>query len=170
VISAAPPDPSSDPPGNAATVSTVPLDHVRRPQPPWRVADVTECGLPGDLHRTLSRDQIAAKLAKLGTQRTAMTTCMTCLSTARRWPTFEADPVEAIGRETCRPGAGNTGLRDELLAIAALVERQPREFADLLAGIRQHGSPLRAPNSATGFDGSPASPVTTSADARRRCR
>lgn len=113
------------------------LDHVRRPQPPWRpAADVTECGLPGDGLPTLSRDQLASRLAQLGAQRTAMTTCMTCLSTARRWPTFDADPVAALARESHNNAdPADTGLRDELLAIAALIQRHPDEFADLLNGI-----------------------------------
>ena len=111
------------------------LDHVRRPQPPWRVADVTECGLPEDRHPTLSRVELAAKVRRLGVQRAAMTTCMTCLATAQRWPTFDDDPVEAIGRETHRGRDANPAFRDELLAIAALIERHPDEFAQLLAGI-----------------------------------
>jgi hypothetical protein len=112
-----------------------PLEHVRRPQPPWRVADVTECGLPGGSYSTLSRDELAAKVARLGKQRTAMTTCMTCLNTAQRWPPFEDDPVAAMERETYHGRCGDTGFRDELVAIATLIERHRDEFADLVAGI-----------------------------------
>jgi phosphoglycerate-specific signal transduction histidine kinase len=72
---------------------------------------------------------------ELGKQRAAMITCMTCASTAERWGTWEDDPRRAVGREIeweagyyGRRGNG-TKLRDELLAIAALIASHPDEFA-----------------------------------------
>lgn len=112
-----------------------PLEHVMRPQPPWRAGEVTECGLRADSYPTISRDDLAAKVRKQGQQRAAMTTCMTCLSTARRWPTWDEDPVAAMGRETYGGRHGATRFRDELLAIAALIEKHRDEFDGYLAGL-----------------------------------
>jgi hypothetical protein len=67
-----------------------------------------------------------------GRQRNAILTCMTCCDTARRWGAWEDDPRKALQREIdweVRWGMERgTRLRDELLAIAALVEAHQEEF------------------------------------------
>jgi hypothetical protein len=122
----------------------LPLDHVLRPQLPWRPdARVTECGLDADAYPTITRDALIRRAREMGQQRTTVLTCVTCLQTAQNWPTWEQDPVRSLGRETKNHWRSSTGpdpFRDELLAIAALIARHPDEFADLLAGI---GSTVR---------------------------
>jgi hypothetical protein len=65
-----------------------------------------------------------------------MVTCMTCLNTARRWGTWEEDPRMALHREIEWEGYGRRGMRndrgqrlkDELLAVAALIAAHREEF------------------------------------------
>jgi hypothetical protein len=118
-----------------------PVDHILRPRLPWRtdVAALTECGYDATKVKALTRDDIDQRLKDLGKQRTAMLTCMTCMNTAGRWKTWDEDPREAIGREVewegrWRQDRGHR-LRDELLAIEALIAAHPEEFKKLLADI-----------------------------------
>ena len=123
-----------------------PVEHVYRPRPPWRADDArTECGREtSDVRQVITRDQLMAKLKEQGKRRAAMSTCMTCLDTATRWPTWEQDPVQAIFRETYSNyggrqvygGAPVTQFRDELIALAELVGRHPQEFEVILSGLR----------------------------------
>jgi hypothetical protein len=112
-----------------------PLDHVLRPQPPWRTGHTTECGLRADSYPALTRDEFKAKVRRQGQQRAALTTCMTCLHTAQRWPTWDEDPVQAMGRETYGGRRGDTRFRDELVAIAALIAAHRDEFDALLKDL-----------------------------------
>jgi hypothetical protein len=113
-----------------------PVDHILRPNLPWRApAAITECGLNAKSVKTLSRDEFFARLKDMGQQRTALLTCMTCSDTARRWGTWEDDPRRAVEREIQWEGSGpwrrkDRGdlLRDELLAIAAVLEAHRDEF------------------------------------------
>ena len=118
-----------------------PVDHIVRPSLPWRSSNepaVTECGYNAESVRTITRDELAARLKEYGEQRTALLTCMTCLSTARRHSDWATDPRQAIQREAeweCgwrKRRNGRTRLRDELLAIAQLIEAHPDEFKTLL--------------------------------------
>lgn len=121
-----------------------PVDHILRSLLPWRAAQfVTECGINAQSVKTLSRDEYSRRLKDLGQQRTALLTCMTCTNTFERYATWEVDPRLAVAREIDWEGAqwnrfsGNvvnhhgTRLRDELLAIAELIERHKAEFAEL---------------------------------------
>lgn len=117
-----------------------PVDHVLRPQLPWRVAiGITECGLDGSKVGVLSREQFFQRVKDMGSQRAAMVTCMTCSSTVSRYKTWEEDPRSALGREIDWEGDGRwhkdrgTLLRDELVAIAALIAAHPEEFAATIA-------------------------------------
>lgn len=115
-----------------------PVDHILRSQLPWRnEAGITECGYDASKVKAVTREEYFARLKELGQQRTAMLTCMTCADTARRWKTWEEDPRRAIGREVEWEAGGayystrndrGQRLRDELLAIAALVEAHRDEF------------------------------------------
>lgn len=114
-----------------------PVDHIRRPALPWRVdAGLTECGYNASKVPTVSRQVHLQRLKDLGQQRTAMITCMTCLHAAERWTTWEADPRQALEREIAwEYGLGYRGrtdrgerLKDELIAIAALVAAHREEF------------------------------------------
>lgn len=124
----------------AATPS--PLEHVERPPLPWRDGTLTECGLPTRGHSVITRDAFVAKVRRQGQQRAAMTTCMTCWSTATRWPTWDEDPCQAIARETygyrtgSRRSTGSDHLRDELRALEALVAAHRDDYDELLAGIK----------------------------------
>lgn len=78
----------------------------------------------------------------MGKQRAAMLTCMTCAQTAERWGTWDTDPRRALEREIqweagwSRANRGQQ-LRDELLAIAALIEAHRDEFDTTLTTIQQ---------------------------------
>jgi len=115
-----------------------PVDHILRPHLPWRHGgNVTECGYNAAKVKTLTRDEFFQREKDLGKQRTAMLTCMTCSETARRWGTWDDDPRLAIHRELewergsmYGRGREDRGQRtkDELIAIAALIEAHPEEF------------------------------------------
>jgi hypothetical protein len=129
----------------------MPLDHVIRSRPPWRRGgDLTECGKPVEGRPVISRDEFLAKLRSQGKQRSSLTTCMTCWNTASRHPSWDENPVASLVREARQfewarfetrpamqgPTAKSVSFRDELLAIAALVEAHPDEFDELLTGLR----------------------------------
>jgi hypothetical protein len=115
-----------------------PLDHILRPVPPWRVVQpLTECGLAGARGELINREEFDARIARYGKARTAFTVCMTCFQTARRWQTWEQDPLRVVARDD-NPYAAGQGevLREELRALAALAEAHRDEFGDLLAGLQ----------------------------------
>lgn len=115
---------------------TEPIDHVRRPDLPWREATVTECGKPiVDVASCITRPAMRAKFAREGRQRAAFTTCMTCLHTGDRWPEWQDDPVKALGRYFYM-FRGDEQLADELRALAALVEAHRDEFDAYMAGLK----------------------------------
>jgi len=100
---------------------------------PWRTdGGMTECGMNAAKVPTMTRDEFAARLKDLGQNRTAILTCWTCSDTARRWGTWEDDPRQALNREIQWEGARyqerGHRLRDELVAIAALIETHREEF------------------------------------------
>jgi hypothetical protein len=111
------------------------LEHVRRPNLPWRIFDLTECGLQTTDRPVISRADLQAKWKRQGQQRAALTTCMTCLSTAQRWPSWDEDPAACLGRETYMGRSPDTRLADELRAIALLVEAHRDEFDQTVASL-----------------------------------
>jgi hypothetical protein len=122
-----------------------PVDHVLRPTLPWRSPTegaITECGYDASKVNTLTRAEYFQRLKDYGQQRTAMCTCMTCGDTAKRWGEWADDPRFAIEREIQweRPGYRfredrGQRLKDELLAIASLIEAHPEEFTSAIAAI-----------------------------------
>lgn len=118
-----------------------PVDHIVRPPLPWRHQQtLTECGLtiePG--RRIITRDELVTRVNNIGQRRAVFTTCMTCWDTAQRWATWEKDPVQAIAREAGPWYRNTAALRDELIALATLVEAHRDEFDDILAGL--HDTP-----------------------------
>lgn len=112
-----------------------PVDHIERPRLPWRAAGtVTECGFDASKVKTLTREEFFQREKDLGQQRAAMLTCMTCSTTARRWGRWTDDPRLALQREIewegvrySREDRGHR-LKDELIAIAALIEAHRQEF------------------------------------------
>jgi hypothetical protein len=119
-----------------------PVDHIIRPSLPWRSPGtaITECGYDASKVKAITRPEFFSRLKDLGQQRTAMLTCMTCSDTARRWGTWDDDPRLAIEREvTWERGGGYRArtdrgelLRDELIAVAALIEAHREEFDGLV--------------------------------------
>lgn len=111
-----------------------PLDHVRRPDLPWRDGQRTECGRPAaDFVSVISRDELMRRIKTDGMRRTAFTVCMTCMETSERWKTWVEDPVDVLSREFYS-GRRDERLRDELLAIAALIEANREQFDEFMAG------------------------------------
>ncbi len=116
-----------------------PVDHIIRPLLPWRSSEgaVTECGYDASKVKALTREEFFQREKDLGKQRAAMITCMTCADTAKRWNTWDTDPCQAMAREIAwergewyraRTDRGER-LKDELIAIAALIQAHPEEFA-----------------------------------------
>jgi hypothetical protein len=139
-----------------------PLDHVQRPELPWRTPEqaMTECGLPANSYPTITRSELAKRWKDFGQQRTAMTVCMTCFDTAKRWRTWQQDPLDGIQRALRQEpspyrfgvaaGGFRTGdeqpvpsskspLRAELRALAILAERHSDEFHALVRGLMTVG-------------------------------
>jgi hypothetical protein len=127
-----------------------PVDHILRPRLPWRSESdpaITECGFNAAQVKAITRVEFFQRVKDMGRQRAAMVTCMTCLQTAERWSTWEEDPRHALEREIYWEGTGKYyrnekrghRLRDELLAIASLIEAHPDEFKTL---IEQHQARL----------------------------
>jgi hypothetical protein len=128
------------------------LEHVLRAVPPWRTGPLlTECGLLADGKPVLTRDAFVAKVKAQGQKRSAMTTCMTCWSTAASHPAvWDTDPVGVMYRDTGharhaaryaaagsadRAPAAVMRVRDEMLAIAELIGRHRDEFDAILGGL-----------------------------------
>ena len=118
-----------------------PVDHIIRPQLPWRTSEegaITECGHDASKVKAITRDEFLQRFKDFGRQRTALFTCMTCAETANRYGTWQDDPRIAIQRETVwergeaywRVARNDRGdrLKRELLAIASLIEAHREEF------------------------------------------
>jgi hypothetical protein len=126
-----------------------PVDHILRPRLPWRGPDegaITECGYDASKVKTLTRSEFYQRLKDLGVQRTAMLTCMTCCDAAKRWrASWNDDPRQAVDREIAWEFGGGyrpredrgSRLKDELHAIAALIEAHRDEFERLLTTTTQ---------------------------------
>lgn len=116
------------------------VEHVYRPNLPWRPEEVTECGLPAvDVAAVITRDAYVAKVRDLGKQRAAMSTCMTCMQTAERWADWALSPSNVIHRHTesyWRSGKTER-IDNELRAIAALIEEHRAEFDNYLNGVAE---------------------------------
>ena len=114
-----------------------PVDHVLRPQLPWRTSDaaITECGFDASKVKTITREQLHQRFRDMGRQRTVILTCMTCSETATRWAEWACDPRQAVEREIQWEQRGRWSSEDhgkrlhfELLAIAELIEAHREEF------------------------------------------
>lgn len=121
-----------------------PVDHIVRPTLPWRHDSdgaITECGIAIDETRVITREEYHLRLKDWGQQRTSLHTCMTCATTAGRWGDWDKDPRLAIGREIewergsayYRDSRRGRRLKDELVAIASLIESHRDEFDAILA-------------------------------------
>jgi len=126
-----------------------PVDHIIRPSLPWRRGldgAITECGYDASKVKSLTRDEFFQRLKDMGKQRCAMLTCMTCSDTAQRWGTWDDDPRLAMQREIewergsaywrARTDRGQL-LKDELQAIAGVIEAHREEFDAAIAAIIQ---------------------------------
>lgn len=122
-----------------------PVDHILRPSLPWRTEpSITECGYDASKMKVLTRAEFFQRVKDLGQQRTAMLTCMTCSNTAQRHGSWDDDPRHAILREVEWEGSGRWAhkergarMRDELLAIADLIEAHREEFAAHITNTEQ---------------------------------
>lgn len=136
-------DPGGYPDPEPADKGPLRVDHIQRPPLPWRAAELTECGKPLHDRPWITRAAWIAKVRREGQQRSQLTTCITCWQTARRHPPWDENPVAALAREAQQfqytRWSGETprsvSFRDELLAIAALVDAHPDEFEALIAGL-----------------------------------
>lgn len=128
------------------TVSRPTVDHIERPNPPWRTERTTECGLD-DTHKMVSRAEFYERVKDQGQQRAAMSVCMTCWHTAIRyggWGRDHAstkaqflnlwghDPADVIGRDL--HGKRRDLLNRELHVVGLLIEAHRDEFDQAMAG------------------------------------
>jgi hypothetical protein len=119
------------------------LDHIQRTPLPWRTgAPLTECGLIDT--PALTVDEFIVKARRLGQQRAALVTCMTCWQQVVTYGgsvrTGHDDLVSVLAREVGRiqRARGRTqraALERELTAIAALIAEHRDEFDATLAGL-----------------------------------
>lgn len=117
------------------------LEHVARPNLPWRDDTLTECGKTTDGRVVITREQLLAKIRKQGQARAALSTCMTCTQTATRWQDWATAPSDVMRRNV--PSWWGASQRHpiavrmdaELRAIAALIEAHREEFDGFLAGL-----------------------------------
>jgi hypothetical protein len=127
-----------------------PVDHVLRPQLPWRspfAPAITECGYDASKVKTLTREEFFLREKEYGVQRSALLTCMTCRDTAKRWGRWQDDPRLGLQREIewergnsyYSRGREDRGclLRDELTVIAVMIENHRAEFDAALTEIKQ---------------------------------
>jgi hypothetical protein len=121
-----------------------PLDHLLRVLPPWHTGPaLTECGRPlGDVKSVVSREVLAAKVAREGQRRAAFSTCMTCAQLVGRTSSWAVRPAVVVdrwarGAWSWSHGSGEVGERQrrELLAVGMLLEEHRAEFEDLVAGL-----------------------------------
>ena len=121
-----------------------PVDHIVRPQLPWRRGEgaITECGYDASQVKAITREEYFKRLQDMGQQRAALFTCMTCADTAKRWGTWDDNPGRALDREITWECGGaywrnrddrGFRLRDELSVIAALIEAHRDEFDAMLS-------------------------------------
>lgn len=111
------------------------LDHVVRDMLPWREQQLTECGKDAAGKQTISRDELAARIKRLGQQRTVFTVCMTCWDRAQYAQPWGEAPEAVMERELrrCQGKAGQ--IRRELFAVAALIEAHRGEFDSYVNGL-----------------------------------
>jgi hypothetical protein len=119
------------------------LDHVLRPSLPWRSEHLTECGRDPNGLNVLTNEDFIARCKKLGKQRTAMITCMTCLQTTENWLHSQGSltarlgrEVDRVGRKWSRESKDGGRLENELRAIEFLVQAHRDEFDDALEAMQ----------------------------------
>jgi hypothetical protein len=126
------------------------ITHVARRDLPWRRAALTECGLDLAKHAAISAEELKERVKKLGQQRTAMLTCMTCWQTSYRWvaeneygevvrPWLGSNVLTALEREIqwARRHREGSPLMADLKAIEVLIQRHRPEFDELLEDQRE---------------------------------
>jgi len=117
-----------------------PVDHILRPSLPWReAASITECGYDASKVKAITRAEFFQRFKDMGRQRCALFTCMTCADTASRWKTWEAEPRQALNREIEWERRAERGdlLKQELIAIAALIDAHREEFDGIILANQQ---------------------------------
>lgn len=128
-----------------------PLEHIVRAELPWRTGPArTECGRSvDDVKAWITFDEAKAKFARLGKQRAALFTCMTCADRAGDHPSWEMNPGAVVNRATDGARYAPMVRRDnpddprvaevkrsdaEWRAIAALVEAHREEYETFVEG------------------------------------
>lgn len=124
-----------------------PLDHVLRPNLPWRSDQVTECGRAAtDVASVIDADELIERTKRHGQQRTVFTVCMTCWDRAKYAVTWDQYPIAVLDRELHRVGAdprisprkpGADRMTAELRAITALIHAHRDEFDSYLTGLTE---------------------------------
>ena len=117
-------------------MSDLVLAHIVRGRLPWETgAERTECGHDAsEFARVATRDEVRARVAEIGKTRAVYEFCITCTETANRHPTWDHDPLAALGR---LPGwyardARADLARRELRAVALLIQEHWDEYLSTL--------------------------------------
>lgn len=129
------------------------LEHIVRHNLPWRddTDALTECGRPAENFPTITRDELIARIRRLGRKRTAFTVCITCAERTQYAKPWDVAPEDVLSREIQRRQPDQ--LRRELAAITTLIANHPDEFQALLTGLA--GIPSLAEHRRTRHVGGP---------------
>lgn len=118
------------------------VDHIQRLPLPWRVQTITECGLPIEAHPVISRADLKKRVADLGQQRSAYTTCMTCWNRIGRYPWNKQDEtlgalIDYLSQASwggARDQEATDLMRSEIEALTALIAAHRDEWDEFIAG------------------------------------
>lgn len=121
-------------------MSEEPLTHIARTPLPWRDATKTVCGHPVSQYAdglVLNLADAQAMLRRLGKQRMALVTCMTCAHNIGHWAEWDRDPVGRMERECSGGGYRRQEpmIEGELRAIAELIRLHRDEFDELVTAF-----------------------------------
>jgi hypothetical protein len=123
------------------------LDHIARESPPWARDHFTECGRNvKDVKSFISRQECVTKIARIGKQRAAFSTCMVCAQRSHPAETWDDWPIGIVARYCTRNhyyGYGNRRKNDsdgarienELRSLALLVDAHQDEYDAALEAI-----------------------------------
>ena len=123
-----------------------PLEHLLRTLPPWNTGpQMTECGRPvSDVQAVVSRAEVEAKIARVGKQRAAFSTCMTCAQTSDRYRHDTGGKLSAVERwaqgawrQKYDPTENGNRQQRELMAVEMLLAEYREEFESYVAALEQ---------------------------------
>lgn len=145
--------PASRPDVRSVIATKTRLFHIARATVPWRDDELTECGRPlAGLPVVITRaDYLERNPANPGRYQLLADGCRVCQETAIKYRSWSAKPTDVLARacetelfvRTARVGSFGR-LDQELLALAALVDRHRDEYRLLLDLVERGLPPILA--------------------------